>query len=267
MGTHLSQVSDKPVIKPPRIVIHGKGGVGKTVFAASVPNVLLIPLEEGLGKLTVSHTQRPMSYVDVMNTLAELANEKHDFKAVAIDTVDHLEPLIWNAVCEERSVGKKQYKDIEDWGYGKGYLHSDSRWIDFFLALDSLRANGMTIIVLCHNESKIMEDPLIGPYDRFAPKLHKRANALLYEWADVVGFLDIERVQLEREGAKGRKMMTAQVLGQRILYLEDMGGFVAKNRYDLPPRINIPKDAPYAALRDEIAKALGLTNKKETAAA
>lgn len=265
MGSHLSQVSSKPVLKPPRIVIHGKGGVGKTVFAASVPNVLLIPLEEGLGRLTVSHVPRPMSYIDVMNTLAELANEEHDFKAVAIDTVDHLEPLVWEAVCQDRSEGKKVYKDIEDFGYGKGYLHADSRWIAFFLALDVLRAKGMTVVVLCHNESKIVEDPLIGPYDRSAPKLHKRANALLYEWADVVGFLDIQRVALEREGARGRKMQTSQVLGNRVLYLEDMGGFVAKNRYDLSAQIPIPKDAPYTALRNEIAKSLGIPTTKETA--
>ena len=141
---------------------------------------------------------------------------------------------------------------------------ADPLWIAWFKSLDVLRARGMTVIVLCHNEEKSIEDPRIGTYTRTTPKLHKRANALLYEWADVVGYLDIERVAIDKGSEDGlaKKTRTAMTTGARVLYLEDMGGFVAKNRYDLPSSIPIPKEHPYQALRSEMVKALGI-NKKE----
>ena len=120
----------------------------------------------------------------------------------------------------------------------------------------------MLVMVLCHNRRKTVQDPIIGPHDRMEPKLHDRANALLYEWADVVGYLDIERTQIDREGASGRKTTTAASTGQRFLYLEDRGSFKAKNRYSLPPVIEIPKDNPYDPLRNAIFEAIGHTKKE-----
>jgi len=264
MGAQLSQITTKPEIRPPRITIHGKGGSGKTSFGASIPDCLFLPAEEGLGKLEVAHLPKPASFVEVMNALSELHAEDHPYKALVIDTIDHIEPLVWQYVCDSKSQGNKTYENIEDFGYQKGYTYADQPWIDFFLALDLLRRKGMTIVALCHNEVKPITDPIIGPYDSVQPKLHKRANALLYEWSDIVGYLDIEKAALEKEGARNRKMDTAHMLGTRVLYLEDIGGFEAKNRYDLPARLEVPMDNPYGALRVELIKALGL-DKKEAA--
>lgn len=256
MGALLSKVS-KPKAKPPRIVIHGRGGVGKTTFAASAPGALFLPAEDGLGTLQVDALEKPGTFNDVLTAVGELLTEKHDFKTLVIDTIDHIEPLIWNQVCNERSDGKKSYETIEDFGYGKGYNFADPLWIRLFRGLDRLRAErGMTTIVLCHNELKTINDPMIGAYDAMQPKLHKRANALLYEWADVVGFLDIEKAAVEKEGARGKKTEIAQSLGGRLLYLEPMGGFEAKNRYDLPTRMQIPKEGGYSVLRNAIVTAI-----------
>jgi len=259
MGAQLSNVTTEPRLKPPRIVIHGKGGVGKTRFAADAEHVLFLPLEDGLTTLKTPSLPRPESFADVMAAITELANEEHPYKVLAVDTIDHLEPLVWAKVCEE---GKKP--DIEAFGYGKGYTKADGPWIEFFKALDVLRENGMTTIVLCHNESKTVDDPQIGAYTRVTPKLHKRADALMYEWADVVGYLDIERVAIDRGSDDGlaKQTRTAIQSGQRILYLEDMGGFLAKNRYDLPPSIQIPKDHPFQAFRTEMVKVLKPTTKE-----
>jgi hypothetical protein len=199
-----------------------------------------------------------------MNSIAELANDKHTFKALGIDTIDKIEPLVWQHTCTEKSGNSRTYENIEDFGYGKGYLFADPYWIAFFQALDTLRRERkMTIVVLCHNERRTVEDPLIGPHDRIHPKLHKRANALLYEWADVVGFLEIEKVASDKQGQRDRKTRTALSTGQRVLNLEDRGSFTAKNRYGLLAQIAIPQENPYKPLRDAIATALD--KKKEAA--
>ena len=46
------------------------------------------------------------------------------------------------------------------------------------------------------------------------------------------------------------------------IHLEDRGSFRAKNRYGLPPVMEIPKDNPYDPLRNTIAEAMGLTKKE-----
>ncbi len=253
----LSRIQTKPTIKPPRIVIHGKGGVGKTTFGASTRKPIFLPCEEGLGTLEVPAFPKPNDYAEAMEAIEDLLKPDHGFSSLVVDTVDHFEPLVWAEVCRQHSEGKKQYTNIEDFGYGKGYLYADPLWTDFFHGLDALRRErGMTVCVLCHNEVKTVDDPQVGPYDRITPKLHKRANALLHEWADIVGYLDIERTAVEREGSKGRTMTTSVVTGRRMLYLEDRGGFVAKNRYSLPSQIQLPQEEPFSALRAELAKRL-----------
>ncbi len=268
--TKLAGVNTTRTIDPPRLVIHGKGGSGKTTLGASVPACIFMPIEEGLGVLDVPHFDRPTTYAEVMNQLAQLYNDDHPYKSIIIDSVDKLEPLIWEHACTVNSTDKKTYEHIEDFGYGKGYTYSDPHWIEFFKRLDLLRRKKMTIVILSHNEVKTVVDPKIGPYDSVSPKLHKRANALMYEWADLVGYLAIERSQLDQEGARGQKMQTSQSLGTRILHLEDTGGFEAKNRYRLPKQIEIPEANGYATLRELILKSLGVnpktkaTNKKAT---
>jgi hypothetical protein len=55
MGSQLSKVTNKVELLPPRIAIHSEGGAGKTTLMASVPGVVAMPVEEGLGKLEVPH--------------------------------------------------------------------------------------------------------------------------------------------------------------------------------------------------------------------
>lgn len=251
MGAQLSKINTQPALKPPRIVLHGKGGSGKTTFGASIPDAVLLPVEQGEGILRVPTLPQPESLSDVFGAIDELAREEHPYKALVIDTVDKVEPLVWAETCK----GTK-YDDIEGFGYGKGYIHADRHWIELFQRLDALRERGMIVCVLSHNETRTVNDPMTGPYDATTPKLHKRANALLYEWADIVGFLDVEKASVEKESATGKKMSTSVGLGGRVLYLEPIGGFEAKNRYALPSRLKVPKEGGYGVLRAELAKAI-----------
>lgn len=254
----LSRVQTQVPIKPPRIVIHGPGGVGKTTFGASTSKPIVFPFEEGEGIIQVPRLPRPSDYEEVMSTFDELLKADHDYRTLVLDTVDYLEPLVWAKVCRAHTTSKNKYSHIEDFGFGKGYLYADPYWTEVFRSLDALRRErSMMILVLSHNTVAEIKDPNLGPYHKIEPKLHKRANALMYEWADVVGFLDIERVAIDREASvngKGPKIRTATTTGLRVLYLEDQGSFRAKNRFDLPPSIEIPKDSPFSALRNEILK-------------
>lgn len=240
-------------------MIHGRGGTGKTTFGASAKNPIFLCCEDGRGMLDVDDFKfdekgrtKPDDYVEVMRGINELVNDEHDFGTLVIDTVDAFEPLIWAETCKRNS-GKATIGHIEDFGYQKGYTYADGVWTEFFHALDDLRARRrMMIIVLSHCDIQRVQDPQVGSYDRITPKLHKRANELLYSWADIVGYLAIDNMAV-KTGEGKHETNTARNTGQRILHLEDRGGIAAKNRYDLPPQINLPKKNSFPALRNAIS--------------
>ena len=90
--------------KTERVIIYGESGLGKTTFATSAPNPIVIQTEDGLGQIDVSCFPLAESYIDVMKALDALVNESHDFKTVVIDSLDWLETLIWKQVCTDNKV-------------------------------------------------------------------------------------------------------------------------------------------------------------------
>jgi len=153
--------------------------------------------------------------------------------------IDWLERLIWDAVCKEYGV-----KSIEkaDGGYGKGYIHALTYWREVLNGLDALRLErGMAVILIAHSKVERFEDPLSQSYDRYSPRLHKHANAMVCEWADAVLFARHKyRTQTEDAGF-GRERTIAVGLGkdggERVLTTVGGPAWIAKSRYALPPEI------------------------------
>jgi hypothetical protein len=122
----------------------------------------------------------------VSQALGDLAAEPHDFETVVLDSLDWLERLIWDRVCAGFSV-----KNIEkaDGGYARGYLLALNYWRELLEQLNRLRnQRHMIIVLIAHAKVERFEDPEAPPYDRYSPRLHKHAAALLTEWCDAVLF-------------------------------------------------------------------------------
>src|SRR5690606_7152018 len=58
---------------PPRVVVHGDGGVGKSTFAAGAYKPVFLPFEDGLSGLEVDAFPLLRSYQDAIDALASLA--------------------------------------------------------------------------------------------------------------------------------------------------------------------------------------------------
>ena len=86
MAMSLNQLTRANQPKPPRILIHGVAGVGKTTFAAEANQPVFVQTEDGLGTLSSSHFPLARTYEDVIDALAALYTEPHDFKTVVIDS-------------------------------------------------------------------------------------------------------------------------------------------------------------------------------------
>ncbi len=270
---YADQITTQRDERPPRYVIHGHAGIGKTTLATSAKQALLIPVEEGTGVLSVPSLPKPNDWEELTamlrEVIADLGKPKGErefmdaYQSLIIDSIDRVEPLIWQAVCAEK--GKKE---IEDFGYGKGYTYADKYWIKFLQGLDMVRREGVAVIIIAHTAMLTVDDPVVGSYSRFAPKLHKRANALLLEWSDIVGFLDVGRRPVDRgEGLRKTRTTTVEQGAEgktRYLHLEDAGGFVAKNRYALPAFVSVPKNEGFAVLYEELDKAIGASKVEGT---
>lgn len=262
MGTlSLASVTTGDAIKPPRIIIYGGDGVGKTTFAANAPSPIFIRSEDGLGVLKVAAFPPANAYVDVLEAMRVLIREKHTYRTLVIDSLDWLESMIWTGVCQERNV-----KSIEDIGFGKGYVMADDYWAEFFKACDIIRDRlNMTIILICHSEIKRFDDPMSEPYDRHQLKLHKRANAKATEWADIVAFAQHETVVRESDVGFNKKVARGISTGNRILQLTETPAYDAKNRYGLPDSLPLDYAVFREALKDAIAPAPTPTTAEEAA--
>lgn len=222
--------------KPPRILLAGTEGIGKSTFASQAPNPIFIQTEDGLGQIETSKFPICKTLKDVIQQLTAVANEPHEYNTVAIDSVDWMERLIWDAVCIRE--GKK---NIEDIGYAKGYVFALSDWREILGLLERCHDRGMAVILISHTKIEKFEDPENPTYDRYSPRLHKHAQALLTEWVDAVLFAT-RRVTTKKENPKDAESRSMGVSvgangGERIIKTVGSASCVAKNRYNLPAEI------------------------------
>src|SRR5690606_39867123 len=55
MAISLASLQTSTALRPPRVLIHGVAGIGKSTFAASADAPVFVLTEDGLGKLQVPH--------------------------------------------------------------------------------------------------------------------------------------------------------------------------------------------------------------------
>lgn len=92
MAISLASLRTSTVLRPPRVLIHGVAGIGKSTFAASADAPVFVLTEDGLGKLQVPHFPLATSYAEVAEALDALLEEDHAYSTVVVDSVDWLEP-------------------------------------------------------------------------------------------------------------------------------------------------------------------------------
>jgi hypothetical protein len=214
---------------PPRLIVYGKAGLGKTSFACGVEypstkareDVLCLDYEGGTFNMDVHRVKGAETWKGSLELIIEASREKGPWKTLVLDTVDKLEDQATKAVCDE---GKKQ--SLADFKYGDGFEALAAKWREMLWALEEARDNGRAVILVCHVQTKTIDDPTIGKYDRYIPALSKRCWGATHRWADAVLFANYEQGLHE-----GRAIQT----GQRLLYTTEGTGFEAKNRYGLPP--------------------------------
>jgi hypothetical protein len=246
-------------LKPPRVLLYGVSGVGKTNFGAHAPKSIFIPTEDGGGAMPINSFPISETWDQFASAVRVLLNEEHEYESAVVDSVDWLERLVWAETCSRH--GKDS---IESFGYGKGYTEALKVWGEFIEMMNALRdEKGMTVIMLGHAMVKTFNNPDGENYDRYQLAMHQKAGDIIREWVDVMLFANYEVKVRKQENAidksKGKAVKIYTEENPRVVYTEERPAFIAKNRYSLPPVLPFPKNDSWAAFADAMDQGIEST--------
>ena len=252
MSNILSKIKRGDSELPPRIVLAGPEGIGKSTFASKAPNPLFIAAEDGLTGL--EHVQRitPSTLDEFYSVLDTLAVNDGGYKTVVIDTADWLERFVAAGICK-----RDNQDNIEAYGYGKGYTLLEAEMVRVLQKLDVLRSKRIGIVILSHVNIRTFTDPSGPTWDRYEMKGHKKWTGLLREWPDACLF-SVREVFKKKEKT-GREVAIG---GDRVMHTVWSPAWDAKNRLNLPETLNLDWDEFQTAVQENSPAALRERAKK-----
>lgn len=236
MAIDLSSITSGKNIKPPKIIIYGVDGIGKSTFATSPKDAIVIPTENRLGHIDCTSFPMCRTWDEVMECVESLATEDHNFKYVVMDSLDWLERLAHKELCKRHKEKVISSNDKgSDFSFGRGYVLAQDLMSEFRDAVDYLHdEKGMGVILTVHADIKKFENPLGASYDHFVPNVHERVREMFQHWADCIFFANYPALTREEDGGFNKKKTKATGNGNRIMYTEERPAFKAKNSYNLP---------------------------------
>jgi hypothetical protein len=216
--------------RPLKIVIYGPEGIGKSTFASQFPDPLFIDTEGGTSNLDIRRIKCNKSWDELISVVKEIKENPTICKTVVLDTADWAETLCTNAVCE-----KYRKNNIEDFGYGKGYVYLVDEFSKLLTLMDQLIEVGINVVITAHAKPRKFELPEEqGAFDRYEMKLTKQVAPVIKEWSDALFFVNykIYVVTTETNSKKAQG-------GKRVLYTTHNPTYDAKNRFDLPEELEL----------------------------
>ncbi len=224
--------------QPPRILLYGIAGTGKSTFATFAPDPFYIDLEKTLsilGKGDISHisewlesdgSSRNLKYEDIIYVLENILAENYNFKTLVIDTIDSLDELV-----VEYTLRKNKWDKLDYSGFGAKYKAKHANWNVIFNLLDNIWSQKhMCILMLGHSKIKSINEPNLPTYNAYSLNLEDEQLNYITKISDVVSFVDIKKFASQ----DGNRVQTSTT-EERVMHLHPHPAYLAKSRYkDMP---------------------------------
>lgn len=247
----LSEVTDAPVNEPPRIVIYGDPGMAKTSLAASFPKPIFLQTEDGKPRDVSFKTFGLISsYDELIRRLSGLYWGEHDYATVVLDSITATEKLVFAKTCELGDEKGNKKKNIEDFGYGKGYVYAQRQWQNLMTWLYALRRDrGMAVILTAHSRIERFDDPETTSYDRYEIDLHAKSVGIITREVDAILLLKGTVSVVEEDRGFNKKRPRGEGGDSIFIHATPKPAYVAKNRYNMPARMLFPRGKGYETLK------------------
>ncbi|MBU2788615.1 ATP-binding protein [Acidithiobacillus sp. VAN18-1] len=237
-------------MEPVRMILYGKNGIGKTTFGAGMPQPFILAVEDGIGPMPVMYDRaHHKTYDQIVGTLMEVGGyfQSGRFRSLVVDSMDALQVKVFDKILSEH--GKKH---IGDFSYGKGYELFKQEWESFKDLMERFRVElGANVLLIAQCDSRTIADPINGDHNSNTMRLDKRASGVLRDWADLVGFAQLESNPIRN---KDGEIVRLQETGRRILRTSPSEAFDAKNRFNLPPTLPLAWVAVEQAIKEAYAR-------------
>lgn len=214
-------------------LIYGAPKIGKSTFCANADDAIFLATEQGLNHLEVYQT--PITtWSEFLDTCREIADGKHNFRTVVIDTIDNL-----YVMCAEHILRKYHVDHQSDLEYGKGWDLVNKELQKKLTAL-SLLPYGLMMI--SHAQEKEVKTRT-GISKLITPTLPGSARKVVLGMADFILFAQTQEITDDK----------GSILGyERVLHCQPSTIYEAGNR----SQFYIPDPLPlsYAAFADALAR-------------
>ena len=189
--------------KPPRVALYGPAKIGKTSWAAQFPVPIFITTEDGTEGLGVDRYDAATEWKQILERLTAVANGKHEYKTVVLDTLNGAAELAAQDRCATLFGGDWGPKGFAAFGQGMGATSEEMRRL--LPLLDLCRDHGMTVVLLAHTGVQSVRNPVEGDFQKYAPEMDRRIWARFAKWADMIGRADYEYIVMQRSGKDAKE--------------------------------------------------------------
>lgn len=160
-----------------KVLIYGQPGLGKTTFALSAPNPVLLDFDNGVHRVKPEHqvsTLQVNSWQDVLDVMPELK----PFKTIIIDTAGKMLDYLGAHIIQLNPKMGKSNGALSLQGYGE-------RKAEFNRFVKSLSVMGKHIIFVAHEKEEKE-----GDIKYIRPEVGGSSGTDLYKELDLIGYME-----------------------------------------------------------------------------
>lgn len=209
-------------------LIYGAPKTGKSTLASQFDCPIFLATEAGLNSLETYNVVID-SWEKFLEVCGEIAQGKHGFKTVVVDTVDNLFSMCSAYICKKNNI---QHESELDWGKGWKLVKEE-----FARAVTKLSLLPYGLVLVSHAEPEEIKTRT-GAVTRWRPTMPRQARDKVLPMCDFIFFCAIE------SGSEGERRFICTKPSENW----DGGDRTGK----LPPKV----DMSFAAIKAAFDKAI-----------
>lgn len=250
MAITLNSLKKVRAVDPPRVLIYGPAGIGKTTLASEFPAPIFLQVEDGTpGDVEINTFGLLPTYGAVMEAIGLIYDQNLPFSTLVLDSATEMQRLVFNETCARGDDKGHAKANIEDFGYGKGYVYAERIWRELLEALHMLRRDrNMAIVMIAHSKVERFDDPETVSYDRYEIDLHGKSKGPIERDMDAILLLKSPVTIQKEEQGFNKERVRAEGGSQVWMHATPKPAFVAKNRYGIPSKLPYNRGNGFADL-------------------